>query len=297
MYENYYLKALTFINDNVNDQGIIPIGNIELGLSKSVTSLILDELTTNEYIRQSINGIWLLDKGAAYLESNNPKNKPLRIQILEYLKEKDAVDTKIDVGLPFLEADDTTEARGALRYALEYLVEEKFIRLSGNPIMMLGKQAGQHPSKYYTGLKASITPLGCVQIESSKEKTSQIPHVYTGIANTYNVNNSQIGAIGHQAKSDNNIFQPIEYNIPANVSFEELQKELYSLKIAMKTDAETAEQFNAVQNVAKAEEEAGKKDGHAVVKFLKAGGQWAADTATKIGISVVTELIKHNTGI
>jgi hypothetical protein len=296
MYENYYLKALTFINDNV-DQGTIPIVNIELGLSKSVTSLILDELTTNEYIQQSINSIWMLDKGAAYLESNNPKNKPLRIQILEYLKEKDAVDTKIEIGFPFLEADDSTEARGKLRNALEYLSTEKFINLSGEPISMLSKQAGQHPSKYHTGLKASITPLGCTQIEYSKERITQIPYIHTDNINNYNVHNSQIGAIGHQAKSHNNIFHPIGYNIPHNVNFEELQKQLCSLKIAMKTEAETSEQFNAVQNVAKAEEEAQKKDGNAAVKFLLGGGKWAADTATKIGISLVTELIKHNTGI
>jgi hypothetical protein len=62
----------------------------------------------------------------------------------------------------------------------------------------------------------------------------------------------------------------------------------------MKEEAETSEQFSAVQNIAMSEEQAANKDGSAVVKFLKASGQWAIDTATKVGISVVTELIKHN---
>jgi len=96
--------------------------------------------------------------------------KPLRIRILEYLKEHDAVDAKIDIGFPFLEHDDSTEARQKLRTALDYLKEEKFIALSGvEPIRMLDKQAGQHPSKYHTGIKASITKLGEKEIEPPKE--------------------------------------------------------------------------------------------------------------------------------
>ncbi|MDN3548920.1 hypothetical protein [Mucilaginibacter aquaedulcis] len=110
----------------------------------------------------------------------------------------------------------------------------------------------------------------------------------------YNVSHSQVGAIGSNAKSDNNTFQQIQYNVPSDINYEELQKGLSKLKSAMKDEAQTSDQFSALQNVAMAEEHAAKKDGSSVVKFLKAGGQWAIDTATKVGISVVTELIKHN---
>ncbi|NOW96125.1 hypothetical protein [Mucilaginibacter sp. SG564] len=110
----------------------------------------------------------------------------------------------------------------------------------------------------------------------------------------YNVSHSQVGAIGNNAKSDNNTFQQIQYNIPGDINYDELQQGLAKLKTAMKGEAETSDQFAAVQNIAKAEEEAVKKDGNGVIKFLKAGGQWAIDTATKVGISVITELIKHN---
>jgi hypothetical protein len=297
MYENYYLQALTFINDNVSDQGIIPIASVHLGLSESLTTSILDELSDGGYTKQSINSLWLTNKGGAYLEANNPKMRPLRIQILEYLKEKDAVDTKIDVALPFLDADDSTDARSKLGNALDYLAREKFIILSGDPIMMLAKQAGQHPSKYHTGLLASITPLGCRQIEPSKDTSIHFPPIYmenVHMHENYNIKNSQVGAIGHHAKSDTNTFQQTQYNIPINLDFEELQKEIYNLKKAMKADAETSEQFAAVQNVASAQEAAEKKDGNAVVKFLKAGGKWVFDTAKEIGISLVTELIKDN---
>jgi len=142
------------------------------------------------YIRPSGNSNILSANGLDFLQTMT--DKPLRVRVLEYLKDKDAVDTKIDIGLPFLEADDSTEARGKLRNALEYLSEEKFIKLTGEPINMLSKQAGQHPPKYHTGLKASITPLGCVQIGPIEKASIDKPT----ITNTYHLDGAISPIIG-----------------------------------------------------------------------------------------------------
>ena len=96
--------------------------------------------------------------------------KELFYKILKYLVDKDALGTKIDVGLPFLDSDDSYESRKKLSDALKYLNDERFIVLAGRPLNMLSTNAGRYPSKYHTELQASLTKLGEKEFESLTNK-------------------------------------------------------------------------------------------------------------------------------
>lgn len=108
----------------------------------------------------------------------------------------------------------------------------------------------------------------------------------------YEINNSQVGAVGDNATSNNNEFIQINSEALANLDYEKLLAELSALKAHLKENANSAEELETVMNVAKAEEAAKKKEGSKVMEYLKAGGKWLLDTGTKIGVSLVTELAK-----
>lgn len=111
--------------------------------------------------------------------------------------------------------------------------------------------------------------------------------------NKYSINNSQVGAVGDQSRAENNSFQNVSVD-SSTVNFSNLTYELLKLKNELKLKAETPEEFQSLQCVAKAQEESNNKNVKGVLENLKAGGEWVIDTATKIGVSVVSELIKQN---
>jgi hypothetical protein len=55
----------------------------------------------------------------------------------------------------------------------------------------------------------------------------------------------------------------------------------------------TREQDKAIGAVADAEEAAAKGDGPAALGYLKSAGNWALDTAQKIGVGVAVEALKR----
>jgi hypothetical protein len=112
--------------------------------------------------------------------------------------------------------------------------------------------------------------------------------------NKYKIDHSQVGAIGDGAKSDNNQFQQTNYTIPNNLDYDKLVVELNELKNHINSQPDLPQKEEIVKNIEDAEKEAVSKNGNGVVKYLKMGGKWIFDTATKIGISLVTELLKTN---
>lgn len=110
----------------------------------------------------------------------------------------------------------------------------------------------------------------------------------------YEFHDSQVGAAGRNAKSEHNIFKQANYSIPSNLDFGQLSQELATLKNSLKEHAQNSDEFASLQKVAHAEEEAKQKNGNAVVRHLKEGGKWVFDVATRIGVSLVTDLIKNN---
>ena len=54
----------------------------------------------------------------------------------------------------------------------------------------------------------------------------------------------------------------------------------------------TREQDKAIGAVAEAEEAAANGDGSAALQYLKGAGKWALGIAEKIGVAVLTEVLK-----
>ncbi|QEM18897.1 hypothetical protein J3L21_04085 [Mucilaginibacter rubeus] len=117
------------------------------------------------------------------------------------------------------------------------------------------------------------------------------------MGDNYNFNGGQFGAVGHEAKAENNTFNQANYQLPANLNYEQLAAELDQLKTAMKGKADTPEEYLALAEVANARQAASEQDGNKVVQKLLGAGKWALDTAKDIGVGVVVELLnKHISG-
>lgn len=127
---------------------------------------------------------------------------------------------------------------------------------------------------------------------NQKEITNQlIIYNVNHMGDKYNIESSQVGAVGHEAKAVSNSFQHINQTAPDNFDFEVLTLELEKLKKILKEKAEQPEEFVSVSNVASAEKASKEKNYGKAVEFLKSGGKWVLDTAKDIGVNVVAELI------
>ncbi len=112
----------------------------------------------------------------------------------------------------------------------------------------------------------------------------------TVIGDLYNI--GQAGAVGREANAHNLQFQQIS----GQTDFAALAGDLEKLKNHLKGAAETPEQLQAVADVAAAEKAAKAGNGPKMLEYLKKGGAWALDAATKIGTSVAAEVIKKTMG-
>ncbi len=120
---------------------------------------------------------------------------------------------------------------------------------------------------------------------NSKDKISTI------IMNTYNLNKSQVGAIGKNATSNNNTFNQKNYSPIENLDFKDLDSQLNQLLYALKDNAKFAKDYTAIANVINAQEETQNKNYNGIVENLLKGGKWVFDTAKDIGVNIVSEII------
>ncbi|MDP3182569.1 MAG: hypothetical protein Q8M54_07085 [Desulfobaccales bacterium] len=107
----------------------------------------------------------------------------------------------------------------------------------------------------------------------------------------------QAGAVGPGAHAHDIQFQQIWNQVQGHIDLSLLIEDLEKLKKHLKEEAETPEQLQAVTDVSLAEKEAKAGNGPKVLEYLKKAGQWAFDTATKIGTSVAAEVIKKALGL
>jgi len=105
-------------------------------------------------------------------------------------------------------------------------------------------------------------------------------------------NPGQSGAMGPNARVHDNTFTQNQLQ----VDLTKLAPELTQLHQAMKTEADTPDQYRALAEVADAEKAAKAGEGHKVAGYLRAAGQWALDTAVKIGSPVAVEALKKAIG-
>jgi len=106
----------------------------------------------------------------------------------------------------------------------------------------------------------------------------------------------QVGAVGPNAQGSDMTFTQTWSNWEALPDFTSLAGELAELRREMNKQATDPHQDNSVTEIAKAEDCAREGDGPRMLKHLRSAGQWALDTATKIGTSVAVEAIKKSMG-
>jgi hypothetical protein len=133
----------------------------------------------------------------------------------------------------------------------------------------------------------------------TKNKTINFIENYYENVETMNDKSIFITGNNNQANTGDSSSQNQQSNcyLPPDLDYDKLQKELEALKKEMQSRASTPVEFEALASVAAAEGEAKVKQGSKVVEYLRKGGQWVLDVGTKIGVSVVTELVKKNMGL
>lgn len=119
--------------------------------------------------------------------------------------------------------------------------------------------------------------------------------ITNNMGDQYNIN--QAGAVGLNASANNNVFNQINYSLPANTDYELLAEQLVTLKQTLIERATSPEHFTAIADVAIAEEATKTKDGNKIVKSLLSAGKWVLDAAKDIGTDIVAEIIKKQLGI
>lgn len=113
----------------------------------------------------------------------------------------------------------------------------------------------------------------------------------------YNVS-GQAGAVGPNAKSENNTFiQSVHPDQQVDLGLVAVQLQI--VRMAMKDHlalGSTAEQDEQVGQIAKAQLAAEKGDDPAVMQHLKNAGTWALDVAKEVGAEIVAKLLAHLIG-
>jgi hypothetical protein len=121
-----------------------------------------------------------------------------------------------------------------------------------------------------------------------------VGEMYMGTGDTYKA--KQAGAMGPGAQVNESTFIQNAGN-EIEINFSQLAPQLNTLRLAMKENATDADHDVAIAEVAKAEQAAKKSDKATVLEHLKAAGNWAAEIATKIGVSVASKAIESAMGI
>ena len=109
--------------------------------------------------------------------------------------------------------------------------------------------------------------------------------------NKYEINHSQIGAIGENAISSNNTFQQSNSVVPIDINLDELRAQLSLLKESLITNAKTADDFNSIGKIVDAQKELENGNSDRVLQYLKQSGKWVLNRAQEIGVGYVIELI------
>jgi hypothetical protein len=176
-------------------------------------------------------------------------------------------------------------------------------------IQLEAEQKAQILREALAGEKQTVLLLeGEVQaLERTVDKLllNQKPNIYLSegdlnmSSDTYNIS-GQAGAVGPNAHAHDNTFnqlQQIGSQIEQSMDLAALATELETLRQSLKKEAVTEEHDMAVVDIGKAKKAAEAKDSTKTAESLKSAGKWALDVATKIGVSLASEALKHSMGM
>jgi hypothetical protein len=127
-------------------------------------------------------------------------------------------------------------------------------------------------------------------IKQNQTTETLTKNIIMGDQHNYNIN--QAGAVGPNSNASNNTFNQQNVSLPSNFNYEELLEELAILKKTLIANANTPEHFLSIAELTNAEEASKSKNGNKVIQHLTSAGKWVFDFATKVGVSLVGEIIK-----
>ena len=96
---------------------------------------------------------------------------------------------------------------------------------------------------------------------------------------------------GNVVSTGDVVFQQVWNKAGSSIDLPKLADELARLDTEMQKEAKEPEHRLATANVSMAEKAAKEGNGPKALEYLKAAGQWALDTATKIGVSVASDAL------
>ena len=115
----------------------------------------------------------------------------------------------------------------------------------------------------------------------------------TIMGDNYNIY-GQAASVGKKSKSDNTTNQQI---VLSKENSGELKNELELLRAAMRESAQSTDDDLAVVEIGKAIEASSEANNNNVLTHLKSAGKKALDVSEKIGVSLVTALLKQELGL
>jgi hypothetical protein len=107
----------------------------------------------------------------------------------------------------------------------------------------------------------------------------------------------QAGAVGPNAMAQHMSFQQLWQQNSAQIDLSRLAADLATLRAAMRSEATEPEHDQALGAIASAETAAKEGNGAKALEYLKGGGKWAMDVATKIGVAVAAGAIRTSLGM
>jgi hypothetical protein len=145
--------------------------------------------------------------------------------------------------------------------------------------------------------KAGVMLLDISEYEEILQTQVSVNPLVLLIGDNYNISGSQVGAVGHGAQvHDTTMTQHVSLSAKVG-DLKALADELAALREAMRHAAKEPEEDSAVANVAKAKKAAEQGDASGVLKYLRAAGKWALQTATTIGTKLAENVLEIALGI
>lgn len=130
------------------------------------------------------------------------------------------------------------------------------------------------------------------QISQPKQITNQILIQEYNMGDKYVV--GQAGAVGPQSQAQGMTFTQELNQLESSVDLTRLAGELSTLLQLMKQEANKPEHHFAVSEIIEAEQAAKAGDGAKAIQYLKSAGKWILDFVSKIGASIIAEILKKD---
>lgn len=130
--------------------------------------------------------------------------------------------------------------------------------------------------------------------ELTTSQTNNIQSIFIEEVNMSDkyINNGNSAAFGKNAKVTDSSFSLTNQVLNAGVDIRELSAELSKLRKELQKNSKSAEDIIETGAIAKAEKYANDGDKELALEELKKAGKWSFDTATSIGVNLVSELLK-----